>query len=668
MTSKTPKEARPEAEPIKPRTEATSNLQKTTPSTSTLSEDDLYLFNEGSHFRLFDHLGAHRASVDGARGVVFRVWAPDAREVSVIGDFNNWKKAEALLHPRGSSGIWEGFVAGVEGGAYYKYHIESRHNGYAVDKADPFAFYCEKPPGRASRVWDLQYDWQDQKWLEQREQRNRLSAPISIYEVHIGSWQRKAQEGNRSLSYCEMAPLLRDHVLRLGFTHVEFLPIMEHPFYGSWGYQTTAYFAPTSRYGTPQDFMFLVDTLHQAGIGVFLDWVPSHFPSDEHGLAYFDGSHLFEHSDRRQGFHPDWNTYIFNYSRHEVRSFLISSAVFWLSKYHIDGLRVDAVASMLYLDYSRREGEWIPNAYGGRENLEAIAFLRRLNQEAYRAAPGVQTIAEESTAWPMVSRPTYVGGLGFGLKWDMGWMHDTLDYMGKDPVFRKFHHNQLSFRSLYASHENFILALSHDEVVYGKGSLAEKMPGDKWRKLANLRLLYSYMFALPGKKLLFMGGELAQWNEWDHESSLQWRLEREPDHAGIARLLADLNRLYRGEPALHECDHDASGFEWVDANDAEQSCLSFLRKASDGAPILVVLNFTPVPRYAYCVDVPVAGIWKEIINSDATEYGGSGVGNSGRAESTPVALRGPRQSLHLTLPPLGALFLKPINATAEDHA
>ncbi len=625
-----------------------------------LSEDDIYLFNEGSHFRLFEHLGAHFATVNHKDGVMFRVWAPDADRVSVIGDFNGWQKEHNALTLVGSSGIWEGFVEGDLHGACYKYFIVSRHNAYAVDKADPFAFFCETPPGQSSRVWDLQYDWKDEQWQRDRGQRNGLHCPMSIYEVHPGSWRRVPEEGNRSLTYREMAPLLRDHVLSLGFTHVEFLPVMEHPFYGSWGYQTTAYFAPTSRYGTPQDFMYLVDTLHQGGIGVILDWVPAHFPSDEHGLAYFDGSHLFEHADPRQGFHPDWNTYIFDYSRHEVRSFLISSALFWLLKYHIDGLRVDAVASMLYLDYSRKEGEWIPNEHGGRENLDAIGFLRRLNEEAYGAASGIQTFAEESTAWPMVSSPAYLGGLGFGFKWDMGWMHDTLQYMKEDPIHRKFHHNQLSFRAIYAFHENFILPLSHDEVVHGKGSLLGKMPGDVWQKHANLRLLFSYMYAQPGKKLLFMGAEIGQWSEWNHESSLDWHLEDDPKHKGLSSLISDLNNLYRTELSLHKQDHAPEGFEWIDASDAEQSCLSFLRKSDEDHPILIILNFTPVPRYNYRVGVPEWGSWSVIFNSDAAQYGGSGLGNMGNMESAPVAWHGRFQSLNLTLPPLAALFLKPI--------
>ncbi|HLY38900.1 MAG TPA: 1,4-alpha-glucan branching protein GlgB, partial [Candidatus Binatia bacterium] len=482
-----------------------------------LTDQDLHLFNEGTHLALADKLGAHPGVVDGVDGTFFAVWAPNAQAVSVIGDFNGWRPSRDALRPRATSGIWEGFIPGVRRGARYKYHVASRLDGYRVDKADPFAFHDEVPPATASIVWPLDYEWGDGEWIATRAGRNALGAPLAIYELHLGSWRRVPGEGNRSLGYREIAPLLADYVAAAGFTHVELLPIMEHPFFGSWGYQTTGYFAPTSRYGTPQDLMFLIDHLHQRGIGVILDWVPSHFPTDEHGLGYFDGTHLYEHGDPRQGFHPDWNSFIFNYGRNEVRSFLLSSALFWLERYHADGLRVDAVASMLYLDYSRKPGEWIPNDHGGRENLAAIDFLRRLNTSVYERCPSVQTYAEESTAWPMVSRPTYVGGLGFGFKWDMGWMHDTLAYMALDPVHRKFHHGQLTFRMIYAFNENFVLPLSHDEVVYGKGSLLAKMPGDDWQKRANLRLLYAYQWSQPGKKLLFMGGELGQPWEWNHD-------------------------------------------------------------------------------------------------------------------------------------------------------
>lgn len=626
---------------------------------SLLTEDDLYLFNEGSHFRLYEKLGAHLMTVDGTEGAYFAVWAPDAKSVTLIGDFNGWDRETHPLRPKGRSGIWEGFVPGVSKGALYKYHIASRYKRHKVEKADPFAVRSETPPKTASVVWDLDYGWGDQDWMAGRGRQNALDSPIAIYEVHLGSWMHVAEEGGRSLSYREAAPKLADHVKRMGFTHVEFLPVMEHPFYGSWGYQATCYFAPTSRYGTPQDLMYLIDYLHQRGIGVILDWVPSHFPKDEHGLGFFDGTHLYEHSDPRKGLHPDWDSLIFNYGRKEVQSFLISSALFWLDKYHADGLRVDAVASMLYLDYSRKEGEWIPNEYGGRENLEAHAFLRRLNEEVYRSHPDVQTIAEESTAWPMVSRPTYVGGLGFGLKWDMGWMHDTLQYMSRDPVHRRHHHNELSFRMVYAFTENFALPLSHDEVVHGKGSLLGRMPGDDWQKFANLRLLLAYMYAQPGKKLLFMGGEFGQWNEWDHDESLQWDLAQHDRHAGLQRLVEDLNRLYRREPALHELDCDGVGFEWIDCNDAEHSALSFLRRSRSGQEIAVVCNFTPVPRHSYRVGVPRGGLWREILNSDSKHYWGSGQGNLGGVRAAPAGYHGRRYSLSLTLPPLAAVFLKP---------
>jgi 1,4-alpha-glucan branching enzyme len=627
--------------------------------TSPLTEQDLYLFNEGTHFRLHEKLGAHPGTnADGATGVWFAVWAPNAASVSVIGDWNGWDKREHPLAPRGGSGVWEVFVPGAEKGAHYKFHVESRFRGYRADKADPFALCTEVPPRQASVVWDLEYEWGDADWMAERGEKQSLAAPMSIYEVHLGSWRRVPEEGNRSLTYREIAPLLAEHVKKHNFTHVELLPVMEHPFYGSWGYQSTGYFAPSSRFGTPQDLMYLIDHLHQNGIGVILDWVPSHFPTDEFSLGFFDGTHLYEHADPRQGFHPDWGSYIFNYSRNEVRAFLTSSAVFWLEKYHADGLRVDAVASMLYLDYSRKAGEWIPNRYGGRENLDAIQFLRTMNQEVYEVAPDIQTIAEESTAWPMVSRPLYVGGLGFGLKWDMGWMHDTLKYLGRDPVHRKYHHNEMTFRGMYAFTENFVLPLSHDEVVHGKGSLVGKMPGDHWQKLANLRLLYGYMWAQPGKKLLFMGGELAQYREWNHDSSLDWHLLDDESHAGVARWLEDLNRLYRDDPALHEQDVNPDGFEWIDANDAENSVFSFLRKAKTGDPIVVVFNFTPAARENYRIGVPGGGHWREILNSDGSRYGGSNRGNMGGVDAVPVPLHGRSHSLTLTLPPLGVVFLK----------
>jgi 1,4-alpha-glucan branching enzyme len=626
---------------------------------SLLTNDDVYLFNEGNHYDLWKKLGSHVMHNRGVQGAYFAVWAPNAEQVAVIGEFNEWEKGSHQLWQRGHSGIWEGFIPGVEQGAQYKYHIASRFDGYRVDKADPFAFKHELPPSDASVVWDLDYDWGDGQWMASRGARNKLDAPMSIYEVHIGSWRRNHQEGYRSLSYREMAYDLAAHVKQLGYTHVEFLPVMEHPFYGSWGYQTTGYFAPTSRYGTPQDFKFLVDYLHQQGIGVILDWVPSHFPSDEHGLAYFDGTHLFEHSDPKQRVQPDWDSYVFNYGRTEVRSFLISSAMYWLEEYHADGLRVDAVASMLYLDYSREAGQWIPNKFGGRENLEAIQFLRQFNEAVYSRQPDVQTIAEESTAWPQVSRPTSIGGLGFGLKWDMGWMHDTLEYASQDPMFRKYHHSEITFRMIYAFHENFVLPLSHDEVVHGKGSLLNKMPGDDWQKLANLRLLLAYMYGSPGKKLLFMGAELAAQEEWNHEGELPWQLLDDPSRRAFMRWAAALNSSYQHERAMHEMDCDQAGFEWIDTHDAERSVISFLRKTRDGRDaIAVVCNFTPVPRLNYRIGAPRGGYWREILNSDASEHGGSGHGNMGGVEASPVPYHGRMHSLNLTLPPLGAVFLK----------
>jgi 1,4-alpha-glucan branching enzyme len=625
---------------------------------SLITKDDLYLFNEGTHFHLYQKLGAHPVVLRGVEGTYFAVWAPNAEYVSVIGSFNDWRKDAHPIHARGESGIWEGFLPGVGKGTLYKFYIRSRLDGYEVEKTDPLARFNEIPPKTASIVWDLEYAWHDGDWMRSRGARNSLEAPISIYEVHVGSWKRVAHEGYRSLSYRELAGSLPQYVQEMGFTHVEFLPIMDHPFFGSWGYQTTGYFAPSGFYGTPQDLMYLIDELHRHGIGVILDWVPSHFPTDGHGLSFFDGTHLYEHADPRQGFHPDWRTYVFNYGRNEIRSFLISSALFWLDRYHVDGLRVDAVASMLYLDYSRRDGEWIPNQYGGRENLEAIGFLRRFNEEVYKQHPDVQTYAEESTAWPMVSRPTYVGGLGFGLKWDMGWMHDTLEYMSTDPYFRKYHHNNLTFRMLYAFHENFVLPLSHDEVVYGKGSLLGKMPGDDWQKFANLRLLFGYMYAQAAKKLLFMGGEIGQWREWAHDRSLEWDLLQYEPHRKLQRWVADLNRLYRNEPALHERDLNPAGFEWVDCNDADSSVISLLRKSKSEETVLVICNFTPVPRLNYRVGAPHGGYWREILNSDAVDYGGSGWGNLGGVEAAPVPLHGRSHSLTLTLPALSALYFK----------
>ncbi len=625
-----------------------------------LSSDDLHWFNEGTHYHLYNKLGAHPIVHKDVHGVYFAVWAPNAKSVSVIGDFNNWDTTKNHLKPRGHSGIWEGFIPGASIGNRYKYHIISRFHNYTVNKADPVGFFSEIPPATASIVRDISYNWGDKLWMERRKEFNRHDKPIAIYEVHLGSFIREQGKENQYPSYAKLAEALVDYVKKMGFTHVEFLPIMEHPFYGSWGYQTTGYFAPTSRYGTPQDFMYLVDCLHQNGIGIIVDWVPSHFPSDEHGLVYFDGTHLYEHADIRKGFHPDWNSYIFNYGRYEVKSFLISSAFFWLDKYHIDGLRVDAVASMLYLDYSRKQGEWIPNKYGGKENIEAIDFLRQFNASVYQHFPDVQTYAEESTAWPMVSRPTYVGGLGFGFKWDMGWMHDTLRYFSKDPIFRKYHHNDLTFRGMYAFTENFVLSLSHDEVVYGKGSMIRKMPGDDWQKFSNLRTLYGFQYSLSGKKLLFMGGEFGQWDEWNHEKSLDWHLIKEGNfHDGLQKWVADLNAFYKSEPALFEKDNSPEGFEWIDCNDAENSTLSFIRKSADGSQvILAVFNFTPVPRYNYRLGVPLSGWWNEVLNSDATCYGGSGHGNFGGVPTQSMSWHYKKDSILITLPPLSAIFFK----------
>jgi 1,4-alpha-glucan branching enzyme len=627
---------------------------------SLFTDQDIYLFKEGSHFNLYDKLGSHIISVNGCEGTYFAVWAPNAERVSVMGDFNQWDEESHLLKVRkDGSGIWEGFIPGISHGTSYKYHLISDYNNYRVDKGDPYAFLWECPPKTASMVWDLRYEWGDDEWMNNRHRFNSLDAPFAIYEVHLGSWRRVPEEENRFLTYREMAPYLVDYVKEMGFTHVEFLPVMEHPFYGSWGYQTIGYFAPTSRYGTPQNFMYLIDQLHQNGIGVILDWVPSHFPDDEHGLVYFDGTYLYEHADPKKGYHPDWHSYIFNHGRNEVRNFLISSALFWLDKYHVDGLRVDAVASMLYLDYGRRDGEWIPNKQGGRENLEAIGFLKIFNEALYRDHPDVQTIAEESTAWPMVSRPIYVGGLGFGMKWNMGWMHDTLDYFSKDPLYRKYRHNQLIFSIWYAFYENFILSLSHDEVVYGKGSLIRKMPGNDWQKFANLRLLFGFMFGHPGKKLMFMGGEFGQWREWVHEESLEWHVLQFPFHQGIQRWVKDLNHFYRMESAMHEIDFGSDGFEWIDFHNWEESIVSFTRKGRTTTDIiLIICNFTPVPRRNYRVGVPRGGFWKELLNSDAKIYGGSGHGNFGGVEATPVPAHGRYHSLSLTLPPLGILFFK----------
>jgi len=619
-----------------------------------VTDDDLYLFNEGSHFHLFDKLGAHVRP----EGTHFAVWAPNAERVSLVTDGNGWSRDAQPLSTVGGSGIWATFVEGIGQGHLYKYAILDRQ-GRWHEKADPVGFHHETPPKTASIAWPLDYEWGDDAWMQERAKRNGRDAPISIYEVHLGSWRRHMEQGARSLSYAELATELADHCERCGFTHVELLPVMEHPFEGSWGYQVTGFFAPTSRWGTPQELMHLVDTLHQRGIGVILDWVPAHFPTDAHGLGYFDGTHLYEHEDPRQGFHPDWTTFIFNYGRHEVRSFLISSASFWIERYHVDGIRVDGVASMLYRDYSREHGEWIPNEHGGRENLEAIGLLRKLNEHLYGMYPGIQTYAEESTSWPGVSKPTTEGGLGFGLKWDMGWMHDTLQYLSREPVHRQYHHDELTFRSLYAFSESFVLPLSHDEVVHGKGSLIGKMPGDDWQQFANLRLLYGAMWATPGKKLLFMGGELAQRAEWDHDGSVHWHLREAGAHEGITELVGRLNATYREEPALHEQDLDPAGFRWVSADDRAQSVTAFLRLAKDGSPVLVVCNYTPVPRHGYQIGVPVAGRWEEILNTDAPAYGGSGIGNLGSVLASEEPCHDFPCSVWLTLPPLAVVYLRP---------
>ncbi|MEZ4332630.1 MAG: 1,4-alpha-glucan branching protein GlgB [Myxococcota bacterium] len=628
-----------------------------------LSADDLHWFNEGTHLDLHEKLGARRRVVGGQSGFQFSVWAPAALGLSVVGDWNEWDAEADALAPLGRSGIWHAFVPELAVGQRYKFRLRPFGGGPPIDKADPFALYAEVAPQTASILWALDYDWHDGDWMRERGRRQADTAPISIYEVHLGSW-RRAKEG-RIPSYREIAVPLAEHARAMGFTHVELLPVMEHPFYGSWGYQITGFFAPTSRYGTPQDFMYLIDVLHQHGLGVILDWVPSHFVSDAHGLGRFDGTALYEHADSRQGFHPDWNTYIFNYGRHEVQSFLLSSAFHWLDRYHIDGLRVDAVASMLYLDYSRKEGEWIPNRYGGRENLEAIEFLRRLNDAIDERHPDVRTYAEESTAWPGVSRPRSQGGLGFGTKWDMGWMHDTLRHFARDPIHRRYHHRELSFRLVYAFHERFVLPLSHDEVVHGKGSLIGRMPGDAWRRLANLRLLYGYMFGQPGKKLLFMGAELGQEREWNHDTELDWGLLERADHEGLRRWLVDLNRLHAEEPALHERDFDPGGFEWVGFEDDEYGTLSFLRwPAEGGPPVLVACNFVPAVLRNVRIGVPWEGDWEEVLNGDAREYGGSGQGNLGRIEATPVPAYRRPASLVVTLPPLAAVFFRPCRPRA----
>jgi 1,4-alpha-glucan branching enzyme len=620
------------------------------------SEYDIYLFRNGNHFRLYEKMGAHRRKIDGEEGIYFAVWAPNATDVCVAGDFNGWSENNRLVSRKDGSGIWETFIPGLKEDSLYKYKIKSGFKTGYTEKADPFSFYCEIPPKTASIVRNLEYDWKDEKWMRKRAGYNKNDAPFSIYEVHLGSWRRDSE--NNFLGYRQIAKELAEYVKENGYTHVELLPIMEHPFYGSWGYQITGFFAPTSRYGNPQDFMYFVDYFHQKNIGVILDWVPSHFPDDPHGLYLFDGTHLYEHADKKLGYHPDWKSRIFNYGRYEVRQFLINSALFWLDKYHIDGIRIDAVASMLYLDYSRKEGQWIPNKYGGRENLEAIEFIKQLNTEVYKNFPDVQTMAEESTAWPMVTKPVYSGGLGFGMKWNMGWMHDTLNYFSKDPVYRKYHQNELNFTFWYAFNENFVLPISHDEVVHGKKSLLGKMPGDIWKKFANLRLLLSYMFAYPGKKLIFMGTEFAQPGEWDHDSVLQWHFAEREGHRDIKRVLMDLNRIYRKEKAFYVNDFNGESFKWVDFKDHDNSIISFLRTYKNEVAILACFNFTPVPRYEYRIGVPSEGVWKELFNSDSEIYGGSGHGNFGELIAQKFPCHGYDCSIIGTLPPLGALFFK----------
>ncbi len=646
--------SQPEQEPHPKETKSEAHLP-----TSTWGEQDRYYFGEGTHDRLYEKLGAHLEVDDNKPGVRFRVWAPRALHVSVVGDFNQWGDSANPMQSVGH-GVWETFVPYLEAGELYKYNIVAPWGMGDKHKFDPMGFSHEEPPRTASVVCDLGYAWNDSKWMEKRGDKATLQSPISIYEVHLGSWMRDPKQPNRVLSFRELAPRLADYVEEMGFTHVELMPVMEHPFYGSWGYQCTGYFAPSSRFGTPQDLMYLIDLLHQRSIGVILDWVPSHFPRDDYGLAYYDGTATYEYEDSRRGYHPDWTSNIFDYGYGPVQSFLMSSALFWLEHFHVDGLRVDGVASMLYLDYSRNEGEWLPNIYGGRENLEAVEFLRRLNATVYRRFPDVQTFAEESTSWPKVSRPLYEDGLGFGLKWDMGWMHDTLQYLQRDPIHRKYHHNELTFRMLYAFHENFVLALSHDEVVHGKGSLLNKMPGDHWQKLAQLRLLFGYMYGMPGKKMLFMGQEFGMGREWDHDTSIDWHLLDEEPHQGLKNWVRDLNLLYRKQGSLHTRDCTPTGFKWVTVDDADNSIYGWMRTSSNpDAPVIVYANFTPVPRYKYRVGVPTAGFWHELANSDSQLYGGSGEGNLGGVQTEPVASHGWEQSIEMTLPPFGVLFFSP---------
>ncbi len=641
------------------KVENTAQVQEAQPWFSLFTDFDIELFKAGKHYQLYNKLGAHQAQHLGKAGTYFAVWAPNAKYVSVIGNFNGWDRYSHAMHVRwDGSGIWEVFLPDVVAGECYKYFIES-HNGYQAEKGDPYGFRWETPPQTGSITTDINYTWADNEWIKDRRSSSPLQKPLSIYEVHLGSWKRVIEDEPRFMTYRELAVELTHYCRELNFTHVEFMPVMEHPFYGSWGYQITGYFAPSSRYGTAEDFMYLIDQLHQAGIGVILDWVPSHFPTDEHGLGYFDGTHLYEYPDPRKGFHPDWKSLIFNFCRNEVRAFLISNALYWLDKYHIDGLRVDAVASMLYLDYSRKEGEWIPNAYGGRENLEVISFLKEFNDAVHHHYPDVLTIAEESTAWPGVTRPTSSGGLGFDMKWMMGWMHDTLDYLKKEPLYRSYHQNQLTFSLVYAFAEKFVLPLSHDEVVYGKHSLINKMPGDSWQQFANLRLLYGYMYGHPGAKLIFMGGEFAQRHEWQHDHSLDWHEIENHDHRGVHTWVKELNKLYKEQQSLHQNNYSAEGFEWIDVSDNINSVISWARKANDEEDNLIfIANFTPVVRENYRVGVPVMGIYTEILNSDNLKYGGSDVLNNGDLETYPIPMHGRQHSLVLTLPPLAVIVLK----------
>jgi 1,4-alpha-glucan branching enzyme len=624
-----------------------------------LTDYDLHLLAEGTHWKCYERLGAHQRTVNGVKGVNFAVWAPNAESVGILGDFNGWDARRHMMRKHIPSGVWELFIPGLAGGALYKYAVKNQGN--VVEKCDPYGFAAEIPPKTANIVTDLDnYKWNDGEWVAKRPERNALDNPLSFYEVHLGSWRRDPADPDRWLSYRELAPMLAEYCNKMGFTHVELLPVSEHPFTGSWGYQTVGYYAATSRYGTPQDFMYLVDVLHQNGIGVIIDWVPAHFPKDDHGLRRFDGTALYEHEDPRKGEHPDWGTMIFNYGRNEISNFLLSNALFWFDKYHIDGLRVDAVASMLYLDYSRNEGEWIPNCYGGRENLEAIDFFKRFNEESHAQYPGVLTIAEESTAYTGVSKPTYLGGLGFSLKWNMGWMNDTRRYMAHEPIHRQYHHDELTFSLIYAFSENYVLPMSHDEIVHGKGSLMDQMPGDLWQKAANLRLLYGYMWTHPGKKLLMMGSEFGQWNEWNCNESLQWHLLECESHQGIQRWLADLNALYRREPALHQMDFDWHGFEWIDCHNYQDSILAYIRKAKDPNDYVIIChNFTPVPRHSYRIGVPEACWYQEIANSDSTYYAGSDVGNGGGILALAEESHGRPASLIFTLPPLSTVVFKP---------